>query len=176
MRFVLPLAFFVVLIIVLAVGLTLDPRYVPSPLIDQAAPEFSLPSLQEPTRHVSNGDLAGRPVLLNVWASWCRACRLEHPLLVALARRKVVEIIGLNYKDEPRAARAWLHEHGDPYVTSIVDEAGSLGLDLGVYGVPETFLIDARGIIRYKHVGPLNQQVIDDELVPRLGKLTARGS
>lgn len=171
MRFIVPLAIFVVLVVVLAIGLRLDPRYVPSPLIDKPAPEFKLTELADPARPIARGDLLGRPLLLNVWASWCSACRIEHPLLVDLAQREGVEIIGLNYKDTREAAAAWLKSHGDPYRRSIFDPDGKLGLDLGVYGVPETFVLDAAGVIRFKQVGPLTPEAWERDVKPLLAKL-----
>jgi cytochrome c biogenesis protein CcmG/thiol:disulfide interchange protein DsbE len=170
MRFVVPLAIFIVLVVVLAVGLKLDPRYVPSPLIDKPAPDFALTRLADPQAAIARRDLLGRPLLLNVWASWCSACRVEHPLLVELARQGV-EIVGLNYKDTREEAAAWLRAHGDPYRDSIFDPQGALGLDLGVYGVPETFVLDAAGVIRYKQVGPLTPEVWREEVEPLLARL-----
>lgn len=176
MRFLVPVAIFAVLVVVLGVGLKLDPRYVPSPLIDKPAPEFSLTSLGEEPTPVSRADLLGRPVVLNVWASWCSACRIEHPLLVSLARTQGVEIIGLNYKDTRNDALRWLAEHGDPYRQSIFDPEGKLGLDLGVYGVPETFVLDKQGVIRHKHVGPLSEEIWASDFVPLLQKLALERS
>jgi cytochrome c biogenesis protein CcmG/thiol:disulfide interchange protein DsbE len=170
MRFVVPLAIFIVLVVVLAVGLKLDPRYVPSPLIDKPAPEFALTRLADPAATIARKDLLGRPLLLNVWASWCSACRVEHPLLVELSRQGV-EIVGLNYKDTRTDAAAWLEDHGDPYRDSIFDPDGKLGLDLGVYGVPETFVLDAAGVIRYKQVGPLTPEIWMKEVKPLLAEL-----
>lgn len=170
MRFVVPLAIFIVLVVVLAVGLKLDPRYVPSPLIDKPAPEFALTRLADPDAPIAREDLLGRPLLLNVWASWCSACRVEHPLLVELAHQGV-EIVGLNYKDTRADAGAWLKAHGDPYRDSIFDPDGKLGLDLGVYGVPETFVLDAAGVIRYKQVGPLTPEIWMKEVKPLLAEL-----
>lgn len=174
MRFIVPLAIFIVLVVVLAVGLRLDPRYVPSPLIDKPAPEFTLTRLADPAATVARKDLLGRPLLLNVWASWCSACRVEHPLLVELARQGV-EIVGLNYKDTRAEAAAWLESHGNPYRDSIFDPDGALGLDLGVYGVPETFVLDASGVIRYKQVGPLTPEAWTTEVKPLLSRLTEAG-
>ena len=171
MRFVVPLAIFIVLVVVLGIGLKLDPRYVPSPLIDRPAPDFALTRLKDPAAPIARADLLGRPLLLNVWASWCSACRVEHPLLVDLAQREGVEIIGLNYKDTRPEAAAWLKAHGDPYRDSIFDPDGKLGLDLGVYGVPETFVLDAQGIIRYKQVGPMTPEIWRDEIKPLLADL-----
>lgn len=171
MRFVVPLAIFIVLVVVLAIGLKLDPRYVPSPLIDKPAPEFELTRLADPAQTVTKRDLLGRPVLLNVWASWCSACRVEHPLLVELAKQQQVEIIGLNYKDTREAADETLRALGNPYRDSIFDPHGKLGLDLGVYGVPETFVLDASGVIRYKQIGPLTAEAWRDEIQPLLARL-----
>ena len=173
MRFVVPLAIFLVLVVVLAIGLKLDPRYVPSPLIDKPAPEFNLTELGDPTQAIARADLLGRPLLLNVWASWCSACRVEHPLLVELAQREGVEIIGLNYKDTREDAEVWLKTRGDPYRRTIFDPQGKLGLDLGVYGVPESFVIDAQGIIRYKQVGPVTPEAWQQDIKPLLTKLQA---
>ena len=172
MRFLVPVAIFAVLVVVLGVGLKLDPRYVPSPLIDKPAPEFSLTTLDAEPKPMSRANLLGRTVVLNVWASWCSACRIEHPLLVSLARTRGVEIIGLNYKDTRSDALRWLAEHGDPYRQSIFDPEGKLGLDLGVYGVPETFVLDNEGVIRHKHVGPLSEETWASDFVPLLQKLT----
>jgi cytochrome c biogenesis protein CcmG/thiol:disulfide interchange protein DsbE len=171
MKYMVPLAIFGVLLVVLAVGLKLDPRYVPSPLIDKPVPAFKLAALAAETTSLDESALKGKPRLLNVWASWCSACRVEHPLLVSLARERGVEIIGLNYKDTREAGLAWLSEHGDPYQQNIFDPDGSLGLDLGVYGVPETFVIDAEGVIRHKQVGPLTEEIWRGEIAPLLGKL-----
>ncbi len=172
MRFALPLGLFVVIVALLAVGLSRDPRHVPSPLIGKPAPDFNLQSLAAPARVLTIADLRGQVFMLNVWASWCVACRTEHPLLLELAASGVVDIIGLNYKDERPDALAWLRERGDPYRLSVHDPQGDLGLDLGVYGVPETFVIDAGGVIRYKHIGPLSPDVLDTELLPLLAKLS----
>ena len=139
MRFILPLGLFVVVVGFLAVGLERDPRLVPSPLIGKPLPAFELGSLAAPERPLTRADLDGDIYLLNVWASWCAACRVEHPLLVDLARQGQLQLVGLNYKDELEAARQWLVERGDPYRLSLHDPTGQLGLDLGVYGVPETF-------------------------------------
>ncbi|MSR15889.1 MAG: DsbE family thiol:disulfide interchange protein [Gammaproteobacteria bacterium] len=171
MKFTVPLAIFIVLVIVLAVGLKLDPRYVPSPLIDKPAPEFSLSALDPPETTITKKSLGGRPIVLNVWASWCVACRDEHPVLVELAQKQAVEIIGLNYKDTREDAGAWLVRHGNPYRQTIFDPLGKLGLDLGVYGVPETFVIDAEGIIRHKQVGPLTLQIWREDIEPMLLRL-----
>lgn len=171
MKFIAPLAIFVVLVVVLAVGLKLDPRYVPSPLIDKPAPEFNLTALDSPTTVITKQSLVGRPIVLNVWASWCAACRDEHPVLIEVARDSKVEIIGLNYKDTREDAGAWLVAHGNPYRQIIFDPMGQLGLDLGVYGVPETFVIDPRGVIRHKQVGAISAEIWRQEFVPLLARL-----
>ncbi|ROR34779.1 DsbE family thiol:disulfide interchange protein [Inmirania thermothiophila] len=174
-RYYVPLLIFLPLTVVFAVGLFRDPKLVPSPLIDKPAPEFRLPELREPQREVTRDDLLGRVSLVNVWASWCTACRQEHPLLMELGRAKVVQIVGLNYKDERENALAWLAELGDPYDLVAQDRSGRVGIDWGVYGVPETFLVDARGVIRYKHIGPMTPRVIEEEILPRVRALQAAG-
>ena len=171
-RFIIPAVIFVALIALLAIGLNLDPRHVPSPLIGKPIPSFNLASMREPDRTISETSFLGKPRLLNVWASWCSACVTEHPLLVELGARDDVEIFGLNYKDDIPRAEAWLKKHKNPYTQIIVDPEGNLGLDLGVYGVPETFVIDKLGIIRYKQVGPLNNEVIEKIILPLLDELS----
>ena len=167
MRFLIPLGVFLVMVIFLGVGLSLDPREIPSPLIGKPAPAFELPTLEAPDQRFGPHLLKGYPYLLNVWASWCEACRAEHPVLIDLARRGEIPLIGLNYKDTPEKARAWLVAHGgNPFQTIAVDANGKVGIDWGVYGVPETFLIDANGIILYKHTGPLNRKVLEETLLP----------
>ncbi|HZP92894.1 MAG TPA: DsbE family thiol:disulfide interchange protein [Burkholderiales bacterium] len=172
-RFLIPLAVFLVLVAFLAIGLSRDPHEVPSPLIDKPAPAFRLPALREPQKTVSRDDLRGQVWLLNVWASWCVSCREEHPVLVELAKSGVVPIYGLDYKDTREAALKWLAERGDPYTLSIVDADGKVGIDYGVYGVPETYVIDKQGVIRYKHIGPLTAQVLQDKILPLVRKLQA---
>lgn len=176
MRYVVPLAIFIVLVTVLAVGLRLDPHYVPSPLIDKNLPAFTLPRLSDANATLSNADLRGRPILLNVWASWCVACRQEHPVLLELAKRGEVEIIGLNYKDTREAANQVLTQHGNPYRENAFDAEGHVGLDLGVYGVPESFVIDGEGVIRYKQVGVLTPEVLDQTILPLMRKLAGKKS
>ncbi len=170
-KFLLPLAVLVVVVGFLGVGLKLNPREVPSPLIGKAAPPFTLPVLHEPGKRISNTDLKGQVWLLNVWASWCVTCREEHPVLVELARQKVVPIYGLNYKDKSEDAKAWLKQFGDPYVLSLVDEKGQIGIDYGVYGVPETYVIDRDGVIRYKKIGPVTPETVREKILPLVKQL-----
>ena len=171
--FLIPLACFLALAAVLAAGLKRDPREVPSPLIGKAAPAFALPSLDDPTKTIRLEDMRGKVWILNVWASWCAACREEHPLLMEFAKRKVVPIYGLDYKDERADATAWLARFGNPYDASLVDADGRVGIDFGVYGVPETFVIDRDGVIRLKHIGPLTPAVLANKIEPLLKKLDA---
>lgn len=170
-RFLIPLGVFVVLLGFLFVGLRLDPREVPSPLINKPAPAFELPRLHEPDTKLSQKDLLGKVWLLNVWASWCVSCRQEHPLLVEFSRRNVVPIYGLNYKDTPNDALAWLKQFGNPYTSSIQDRDGRVGIDFGVYGVPETFVIDKKGVIRYKQIGPITTEALNTKILPLLKEL-----
>ena len=172
LRFLAPLLIFAVVAVFLALGLKLDPREVPSPLIDKSAPEFELPRLLQMEGVVGTAEMRGEVWLLNVWASWCSACRVEHPLLNDLARRQIVRIVGLNYKDAPADARSWLREFGNPYDIIAVDRQGEAGIDWGVYGVPETFVIDRSGVIRYKHIGPLDAKVLNETIVPLVRQLT----
>jgi len=171
-RYLIPLGIFIALVALLAVGLGLDPREVPSPLIDKPAPAFTLPTLYEPDRTFSDTDLLGQVTLVNVWASWCVACRQEHPLLVELAGSSdTVPVIGLNYKDTEQEAKRWLSRYGDPYTVSIVDADGRVGIDWGVYGVPETFVVDRQGLIRYKQIGPIDEQVLEETIMPLVKRL-----
>lgn len=159
-RFGLPLIAFIVIAVFLALGLKHDPRYVPSPLIDKQAPEFELPQLDKPDQPISNQTMLGQVWLMNVWASWCAACKVEHPLLLDMASQGA-QLVGLNYKDTQDQAKAWLLSYDNPYQSVIVDADGRVGIDFGVYGVPETFLIDKSGRIRYKHIGPLEKKDSD---------------
>lgn len=170
-KFLLPLALFLVLVIFLAIGLSRDPREVPSPLVNKPAPAFLLPQLANSQQSFKSEEMRGKVWLLNVWASWCVACRDEHPLLVELARTGIVPIYGLNYKDERRDALAWLDAFGDPYTLSLADTDGRVGIDYGVYGVPETFVIDRNGIIRYKQVGPVTAEVLQKKIIPLVKEL-----
>lgn len=170
-RYLLPLLVFVLLAGFLAIGLKRDPREVPSPLIDKPAPAFSLPQLDAPDQRVAAKDLLGQVWLLNVWASWCVACRQEHPLLVELSKTGQVKMYGLNYKDKREDALGWLDKLGNPYVKSVSDTEGLVGIDFGVYGVPETFVIDKQGVIRYKQIGPVTPEALRDTLLPLVAKL-----
>jgi cytochrome c biogenesis protein CcmG/thiol:disulfide interchange protein DsbE len=170
-RYLLPLAGFLVLVGFLAIGLKLDPREVPSPLIDKPAPAFSAALLAQPDQRVTREDLIGKTWVLNVWASWCAPCRDEHPLWVDYAKRSPVPIYGLNYKDKNEAGKAWLRQLGNPYTESLIDPDGRIGIDYGVYGVPETFVIDKQGIVRLKHTGPITAAVLRDKIEPLLKKL-----
>ncbi len=170
-RFLLPLGVFIVLVVFLAIGLGLNPREVPSPLINKPAPAFQLPQLHQPDKTFSQQDMQGKVWLLNVWASWCVSCREEHPVLMELAKSNTVPIYGLNYKDKPDDALGWLKQFGDPYVLSITDRNGRVGIDYGVYGVPETFVIDKQGAIRYKQIGPVTPAALKDKILPLVKEL-----
>ena len=171
LRWSLPLAIFVVVLVFLFVGLFRDPREVPSPLIGKAAPQFSLTELHQPDRTLTTADMRGQVWLLNVWASWCVSCRVEHPLLVDLAKTNIVPVIGLAYKDKRADGLAWLASNGDPYKLSIVDQDGRVGIDFGVYGVPETFVIDATGRIAFKQIGPVTPEVLEQTVLPLVRRL-----
>ena len=170
-RFAIPVAVFVALVGLLYVGLGLDPREVPSPLIGKPAPHFELPQLHEATKTFSERDMVGKVWVLNVWASWCVSCREEHPVLLDLAASDTVPVYGLNYKDKREDGLAWLKGMGDPYKTSIFDFEGRVGIDYGVYGVPETYLIDKKGVIRYKRIGPLTPEIVKNTLLPLVKEL-----
>jgi cytochrome c biogenesis protein CcmG/thiol:disulfide interchange protein DsbE len=167
------LAIFAVLVVFLGVGLTLNPREVPSPLVGKPAPTFSLPTVHDPSQVLSTRELSREVSLLNVWASWCVSCREEHPLLVELSRRGAVAVYGLNYKDERDDAKRWLTALGNPYRASAFDADGRVGIDWGVYGVPETFVIDRKGVIRYKHIGPVTAEAWERTLRPLVEQLQA---
>ncbi|MGD2074666.1 MAG: DsbE family thiol:disulfide interchange protein [Gammaproteobacteria bacterium] len=169
-RYLTPLVLFLALAALLYKGLALNPREVPSPLVGKTAPEFALPELKNASRQVSHTDFQGKVSLLNVWATWCVSCRAEHPLLMELAQRGV-PIYGLDYKDSREDAQRWLTRFGDPYVANAFDADGRVGIDWGVYGTPETFVIDRRGMIRHKHIGPLTEDAIQHEILPLIEEL-----
>jgi cytochrome c biogenesis protein CcmG/thiol:disulfide interchange protein DsbE len=176
LKFAIPVLLFVTVAGFLLLGLFRDPQKIPSPLVGKTAPAFDLPRLgtgpADPGR-LRSADLAGRPFVLNVWASWCAPCLQEHPLLIELAKRKVVPLVGMDYKDEPAQARAWLKRHGDPFDVIATDRDGRAAIEWGVYGVPETFVVDAAGVIRFKHIGPLTRDVMDRELLPLVQRLSS---
>ncbi len=165
---VLPFLVFGVLVVFLAISLTLDPSRVPSPLIGAPMPAFSGERLSQPGVFVSEKDLGDRPMLLNVWATWCHGCLEEHDLLMRIAQEHGVPIYGLNYRDERGAALEWLKQYGNPYRLVVYDEDAQIGLDWGVYGAPETFVVDRGGVVRYKHVGVLDEETFSDEILPLL--------
>lgn len=175
-RFLLPLILFAGLSAVLAASLSNDPRRLPSTFIGKQAPAFDLPRLDAADRRLSPEALRGQVWVMNVWASWCESCRDEQPALVALAAKNVVPIYGLDYKDEPDAARQWLRQAGDPYIASMIDRSGQTGIDYGVYGVPETFVVDRRGVIRFKRSGPLTQAALDTQILPLVRSLQREDS
>ncbi len=159
----LPLILFILIIIFLWKGLNLHPNLIPSPLINKPAPYFELPSLLD-SKKISNKDFIGHVTLLNVWATWCATCAEEHDLLLQLAQQEHIIIYGLNYKDNPNAAKKWLMQYGNPYQKIAVDQLGNVAIDLGVYGTPETFIIDKKGVIRYKHIGAISADVWENKL------------
>ncbi len=170
-RAFIPLGIFVVLAGFLYVGLDLNPRDIPSPLIDKAAPSFELTQLHQPEVRITRDEMLGWVWVLNVWASWCISCRHEHPILMELARSGVVPIVGLNYKDERSDAITWLEDFGNPYIVSGFDHNGRVGVDFGVYGVPESYVIDKQGVIRYKHTGPVTPQAVKEKILPLVRQL-----
>jgi cytochrome c biogenesis protein CcmG, thiol:disulfide interchange protein DsbE len=173
-RFLLPLSIFIVLMGFLAVGLKLNPREIPSPLVGKAAPDFSQPQLFEPTKAFSPADMKGKVWLLNFWASWCNGCKTEHPVLMELAKSGEVPIYGMDYKDQRDEAMTWLSRWGNPYPIVGVDGDGRVGINFGVYGVPETYLIDKQGVIRYKQIGPVNDEVLAKTILPLVKELQAK--
>ena len=171
MRFLIPLVVFVVLVGFLYKGLALDPSEVPTPLLNKPAPAFKLQELQNASQTLSPADLRGKVWLLNVWASWCVSCREEHPVLLRYSKTGEVPIYGLDYKDTREDAMRWLQQLGNPYVNVGFDTDGQVGIDYGVYGVPETYVIDRQGVIRHKHIGPITDAVWRDEIMPIVRKL-----
>ena len=173
LKYVVPFVLFLVLAGFFAVGLRHDPRTIPSPFIDKPAPGFKLEQLHDARVAFTPEDLKGKVWRLNVWASWCVSCRVEHPLLVEIARQKLVPIVGLNYKDKRDDGVQWLAKFGNPYVLSAYDFDGNVGIDFGVYGVPETFVIDKAGVIRHKQVGPITPEALEKTILPLIRKLNA---
>ena len=171
LKYGIPLVIFAMLVGFFAVGLRRDPREVPSPFIDKPAPEFKLTELHAADRTFGPDNMRGKVWLLNVWASWCVSCQAEHPLLVDMSKRGAVPIIGLNYKDKREDGLRWLARNGNPYMLSAYDDQGKVGIDYGVYGVPETFVIDKQGVIRYKQIGPITQEALDRKILPLVKKL-----
>ncbi len=171
----IPLAVFAVMAVFLGIGLTMNPRDIPSPLIGKPVPEFSLPPVKGRTLGLATADLKGQVALVNVFASWCVACREEHPVLMELGRKGIVPIHGLNYKDKPDDAKTWLDELGDPYTRTGADISGRVAIDWGVYGVPETFVVDRKGMIAYKQIGPITPKVLEDTILPLIRKLQVAG-
>lgn len=176
LRYLIPLGLFLGLVVFLAIGLSRDPREVPSPLINKAAPTFRLQQLKDPAKSFSAEDMRGKVWVLNVWASWCVSCRDEHPLLIEYAKSGAVPIYGLNWKDRREDALAWLGELGDPYVLSVTDLDGRVAIDYGVYGAPETYLIDQNGTIRFKQIGPVTPDVWQNKFLPLVQQLNRDGA
>ena len=173
LKFIIHLLLFIVIAVFLALGLNLKPSEIPSPFINKPAPEFSAPKLDTPEQILTPADLKGKVWLFNVWASWCVSCRAEHPILNQLAQQNAIVIIGLNYKDQPGDAKNWLQNLGNPYNVSIMDQDGRIGIEYGVYGVPESFIIDKKGLIRYKHTGPVSAEDVQKAFLPLITKLQA---
>ena len=165
------LGIFAALVALLAVGLTRDPREVPSPLIGKPAPQFELPLLQQEGKTFSSREMKGKVWLLNVWASWCEPCLQEHPVISALAKTMPAPVVGLNYKDARKDALPWLQRNGDPFFLTVYDGTGRIGIDYGVYGVPETYVIDKKGVIRYKRIGPVTPEIVKQKIQPLVQEL-----
>ena len=168
----IPLVLFIALVVFLLVGLRRDPHEVPSPLINKPAPAFQLPQLHEPAKTFSAESMRGKVWILNFWGTWCVACREEHPLLVQFARSGAVPIYGVDYKDDPEAAKQWLNELGNPYTLTAFDVEGRTSIDYGVYGAPESYLIDKNGVIRFKQIGPITEDVWNNKIVPLAKQLS----
>jgi cytochrome c biogenesis protein CcmG/thiol:disulfide interchange protein DsbE len=173
LKYIIPLLLFIIMAVFLALGLKLKPTEIPSPFINKPAPVFSAPKLNAPEEKLTPAGLKGQVWLFNVWASWCVSCRAEHPVLNQMAQQNTAVIVGLNYKDEPNDAKNWLNTLGNPYNVSIMDQDGRIGIDYGVYGVPETFVIDKKGVIRYKHTGPVTSEDVQQTFLPLIAKLQA---
>jgi cytochrome c biogenesis protein CcmG, thiol:disulfide interchange protein DsbE len=173
LKFIIPLVLFIVLAVFLALGLKGKPGEIPSPLLNKPAPVFSAPKLIAPNEKLSPADFKGKVWLFNVWASWCVSCRAEHPVINQLAQQQAAIIVGLNYKDDLAAAKLWLETLGNPYNDSVMDADGRIGIDWGVYGVPETFVMDKQGMVRYKHTGPVTEEDVQQIFLPLIAKLQA---
>jgi cytochrome c biogenesis protein CcmG, thiol:disulfide interchange protein DsbE len=173
LRYLAPLLLFGLLAALLLRGLSLDPKLVPSPLIGKTMPAFRLARLEDPSMTLSDSDLRGKVSMLNVWATWCVSCRAEHKVLLQLANTGKVNLYGLDYKDDRNDAKRWLSQLGNPYRANAFDENGRVGINWGVYGTPETFIMDRQGIIRHKHIGPLTREVLDNEILPLIARLEA---
>ena len=174
MRFILPFVIFLVLAGFFYAGLSLNPREVPSPLVGKVAPAFTLPQLHEPAKRFSPQDMKGKVWLFNVWASWCTACEHEHPVFVELSRQNLVPIIGMDYKDKREDGEAWLRKHGNPYALVVSDSEGRVGIDYGVYGVPETYVIDKQGVIQHKQIGAVTERDLSEKILPLVKELQAK--
>jgi len=172
-RYIVLIVVFFIMLGIFVVGLDRDPRKLPSPLIDKPAPEYALPKVKDPLATTGSADYAGKMVLVNIWATWCVGCRQEHAYLVDLAARNEIPLYGLNWRDQREEALAWLQQLGDPYVTSAYDEDGRVGIDWGVYGAPETFLVSAAGYVLYKHLGAMDEGVWQREFKPRIAAARA---
>jgi cytochrome c biogenesis protein CcmG/thiol:disulfide interchange protein DsbE len=171
LKFLIPLLLFVVLVGFLAIGLNRDPHELPSPLIGKPAPAFEIPQLEQANKTFSPESLKGQVWILNVWASWCVACREEHPMLLELSKAQIAPLIGLDYKDQREDALAMLARQGNPYTLSAFDGNGRVGINYGVYGVPETYVIDKAGIIRFKHIGPITTEILNQKIYPLIREL-----
>ena len=174
LRYLIPVLIFAGLVAFFAIGLKRDPRYIPSPLIGKPAPAFELSAVEDPARKVSSRDFQGRMYVVNVWGTWCVGCREEHATLLEIARSNVVPIVGLNWKDELPLAQQWLQQLGNPYVATAFDPEVRVGIDWGVYGAPETFLVDGNGVVQYKHIAPLTMEVWQREFLPRIRQAQPR--
>jgi cytochrome c biogenesis protein CcmG, thiol:disulfide interchange protein DsbE len=175
LRFIIPIGLFAALVVFLFIGLSRDKETLPSPLIGKPAPQFELPRVEDPSQKISSREFAGKPYVVNIWGSWCFACRDEHPVLMELARRNEVPLVGLNWRDELPLAQQWLKQFGNPYVATAFDPKGDVGIDYGAYGAPETYLVDARGIIVFKYVSPVTIEVWEREFLPRIKQGGAKG-
>ncbi|MGB6975951.1 MAG: DsbE family thiol:disulfide interchange protein [Gammaproteobacteria bacterium] len=173
-RLLIPLLIFIIVVLFLWRGLHQDPRALPSTLIGKSVPDFALPRLNHPDQQLTQQVFVGHVSLLNVWATWCASCQAEHPVLMDIAHSNTVTLYGLNYKDQQANAQHWLQQYGNPYQAVAYDPQGQLGLDLGVYGTPETFLIDKKGVIRYRFIGPLDATAWQNDFLPRVQKLLAQ--